>query len=272
MGKKMKHELAQFSKELALLAGDILRQGFGQTLEISNKEGKNNLVTNYDLKAEKAIIDAIHEKYPEHVVLAEESGMTGFNPETVRWIIDPLDGTVNFAHNVPIFSVSVAAEYQGEILAGVIYNPITEEFFSAVKGEGAYFNGKKVSVSETNNMETSFLVTGFPYNVNENPCNCVDILVKIISQGISVRRLGSAALDLAYVACGRFDAFWEVELRPWDVAAGILLVREAGGAVTTFDNKEYKIGDQSLIASNVHLHKDIYQTLKNCGRIINNGC
>jgi myo-inositol-1(or 4)-monophosphatase len=256
-------ELLHVAKESALIAGKILLEGYGTSFKIMNKEGKNNLVTEYDFKAEKAIIENIKKYYPDHIFLAEESGKTGTNTETVRWIIDPLDGTVNFAHSMPIFSVSIAAEYQGEILCGVIYQPVLNELFYASKGNGAFMNDIKISVSENPDFESAFLVTGFPYNVNTNPHNCIDHFVSIIQRGIPIRRLGSAAVDMAYVACGRFDGFWEINLNPWDVAAGIIIVEEAGGKVTQYDLEKYKIFDDSILVTNGLIHNIISVDLMN---------
>ncbi len=250
------------AKEAALIAGKILSDGFGSSFEITNKEGKNNLVTEYDYLAEKAIIDYIKNSFPDHQFLAEESGDTGITGNYL-WVIDPLDGTVNFAHSVPIFSVSIACLYDGELITGVVYQPMQNELFIAEKGKGAYLNDRKISISNTNDFFSSYLVTGFPYNISENPDNCLKHFVDIIQNGIPVRRLGSAALDLAYVAAGRFDAFWEISLNPWDVAAGMLLVQEAGGKVTQYDKTKYTIWDKSLIASNGIIHNEISDILTN---------
>lgn len=251
--------------DAALHAGEILKNGFGTSYRISSKESKNNLVTEYDHKSEKAIIEIIRSRFPDHKFLAEESGKSGSKEENiVRWVIDPLDGTVNFAHTIPIFSVSIAAELNGEVLVGVIYNPITNEIFSARKGEGAFLNGKPIRVSNVDDMSVSMLVTGFPYNVNINPCNCIDHFVSIIQSGIPIRRLGSAALDLAYVAAGRFDGFWEVYLKPWDVAAGMLIVQEAGGLVTQYDQTKFSIFDDTILATNGKIHSQISSKLIKC--------
>lgn len=255
--------------EAALIAGRILKDGFGTTFQISNKEGKNNLVTEFDKLSEKTIINFISNKFPEHSFLAEESGRTGVKKAgIVRWVIDPLDGTVNFAHSLPIFSISIAAELDGDLLCGVIYNPMLDELYTAIKGQGAFLNDKPLNVSEVNDINTSFLVTGFPYNVNINPCNCIDRFIEVIKQGIPVRRLGSAALDLAYVAAGRFDAFWEIELNPWDVAAGVLIVREAGGTVTQFNNFPYTMDNKTIIASNGVIHEQIVSLIGSCSHFI----
>jgi len=261
----MVNELANCAVEAALKSGDILRKGFGTSFEISLKEGKNNLVTEFDKLSEKAIIQHIHSIFPDHVFLAEESGKTGdLAKDNVRWIIDPLDGTVNFAHGLPIFSISIAAELNNEIIAGVVYHPLLDELFVAKKDGGAYLNGKKLKVSDNDDLDSSMLVTGFPYNVNQNPCGCIDHFVSIIKKGIPVRRLGSAALDLAYVAAGRFDGFWEINLNPWDVAAGILLVQEAGGRISTYSNKSYSIFDESILATNGKIHNGIVEAMSKC--------
>ncbi len=258
----MLNELTNCAKETSIKAGKLLKEGFGTTFEIANKEGRNNLVTEYDNLAEKTIIENISSKYPNHVFLAEESGKTGTKEkDVVQWVIDPLDGTVNFANSLPIFSVSIAAVKNKEILCGTIYHPYLDELFHATKGQGAYLNDKKLKVSENSDLDASFLVTGFPYNVNENPSGCINQFVSIIKRGIPVRRLGSAALDLAYVAAGRFDGFWEINLNPWDVAAGILLVKEAGGKVTQYDETPYWITDESILATNGKIHADIAKTL-----------
>ena len=257
--------------EAALTAGKILNEGFGESFKIFNKEGKNNLVTEYDFKSEKTIIEIIKTKFPNHSFLAEESGKSGAKADdNVKWIIDPLDGTVNFAHNLPIFSISIAAEYNNEIICGVIFNPVLNELFTAQKGGGAYLNGIKINVSDSDDMQSSFLVTGFPYNVNLNPCGCIDHFVNIIKSGIPIRRLGSAALDLAYVACGRFDGFWEVYLHPWDVAAGFLIITEAGGRVTQYNLQKYQIESETILATNGLIHEQIASTLNQCGCEITN--
>lgn len=259
--------LTECASEAALKAGKILNDGFGTHYKISNKVGKNNLVTEYDKKSEEFIINFIRSKFPSHSFLAEESGRTGkIEQDTIRWIIDPLDGTVNFAHNLPIFSVSIAAEQNGILLCGVIYNPVLDQIFLASKEKGAYLNGNKISVSDNNDFDTSFLVTGFPYNVNQNPCNCINHFVSIIQNGIPVRRLGSAALDLAYVAAGIFDGFWEINLNPWDVAAGAILVEEAGGVVTEYDlSKFITTKSNSILATNGKIHNTISRKLNQCG-------
>ncbi len=261
----MSDELFACAMDAALRGGAILKEGFGTDYKISSKEGRNNLVTEYDHKSEEAIIETIRSRFPDHKFLAEESGKSGSEEKSVvRWVIDPLDGTVNYAHNIPIFSVSIAAELDGELLVGIIYNPVSDELFTAKKGCGAFLNGKPIRVSDVDDMSVSMLVTGFPYNVSTNPCNCIDQFVEVIQSGIPIRRLGSAALDLAYVAAGRFEGFWEVYLYPWDVAAGVLIVEEAGGKVTQYNQKEFSIFDKTILATNSKVHEQISQMLMKC--------
>lgn len=239
--------------EAALLAGEILKHGFGTHFAISTKEGKHNLVTEYDHKAEKAIIDFISKNVKDSSFLAEESGNSGKGG--ILWVIDPLDGTVNFAHQLPIFSVSIAAVHEGKIISGVIFQPLTHELFVAEKGKGAQLNGQKLNVSKVTNLDMSILATGFPYDLAKNPFHCIDHFVDILKLGIPVRRLGSAAIDLAYTAAGRFEGFFEVELGPWDVAAGKLILEEAGGKVTHWDGRPFDIySRETIFASNGHIH------------------
>lgn len=257
-------EITNTAMQVALGAGKILLEGFGSDFKIDSKEGRNNLVTEYDKKSEKYIIDTISKAFPTHSFLAEESGKSqNFHTDDIIWVVDPLDGTVNFAHNLPIFSVSIAAVKNNEILTGVVYHPILNELFVAEKGKGAFLNDKPISVSKNADLATSFLVTGFPYDPNTTHKKCICSFSDFIGMGIPVRRLGSAALDLAYVANGRFDGFWEIKLNPWDVAAGILLVREAGGKVTQYDGTEAGINDESLVATNSLIHNDITKVVNN---------
>lgn len=257
-------EITNTAMQVALGAGKILLEGFGSDFKIDSKEGRNNLVTEYDKKSEKFIIDSISKAFPTHSFLAEESGKSqNFHTDDVIWVIDPLDGTVNFAHNLPIFSVSIAAVRGNDILTGVVYHPILNELFVAEKGKGAFLNDKPISVSNHGDLATSFLVTGFPYDPTSTHKKCICSFSDFIGMGIPVRRLGSAALDLAYVANGRFDGFWEIKLNPWDVAAGILLVREAGGKVTQYDGTDAGIYDESIVATNALIHSDITKVVNN---------
>jgi len=249
----------------ALEAGSILRDGFGTTFKISSKKERHDLVTEFDIRSEQAIISHIKAQFPNHTFLAEESGESSSeltSDSTVRWIIDPLDGTVNFAHSIPIFAVSIAAEVNGKLSCGVIYQPLLDELFVAEKGNGARLNGKQIQVSSTPNLRESFLVTGFPYSVSENTSTFVDNFHRFLKLGLPIRRLGSAALDLAYVSAGRFDGFWEIGLSPWDVAAGVLLIEEAGGKITQYSGDNYVITDKSIVATNSLIHNEIIEVLR----------
>jgi myo-inositol-1(or 4)-monophosphatase len=245
--------------DLARQAGEIVRQGYGKALKVDRK-GTIDLVTDVDLRAEEFLVDSIHTAFPQDSILAEEGDR--IEEGELWWLVDPLDGTTNFAHGLPLFSVSIACMVNGEPQIGVVFDPLREELFHAFSGEGAWLNGNRLSVSNTQELESSLLVTGFPYDIRTNPDNNLDnyTAFALISQG--VRRLGSAALDLCYVAAGRLDGYWELRLNPWDWAAGVLLVREAGGTVTTFkgDNKVLN-GDETLVASNGQIHQQMMQVL-----------
>lgn len=248
--------------EAALQAGDIVRQGYGTHLNIQHKEGRHNLVTEFDHLAEKSIVDFLSQHAPLSRFLAEESGKGGTPDAELLWIIDPLDGTVNFAHQVPHFAVSIAAVKKGVTLAGVIFQPLTHELFVAEKGVGAFLNGARLKVSKVSDLEKSFLATGFPYNLHENPHHCIDHFVDLLKLGLPVRRLGAATLDFAYVAAGRFEAFFEVSLAPWDCAAGVLLVQEAGGEVSSWDRKPFDLHSyKPVLATNGALHAPLSAVL-----------
>lgn len=250
--------------EAALKAGELLRRGFYADFQIKEKPGIHNLVTEYDNKAEESIISTILNRFPSHSILAEESGEAhAKHSAEVVWIIDPLDGTVNFAHGVPIFSVSIGVVVQQEVVAGVVYCPLLHELFVAEKSKGAYLNGNRLHVSKADQLIKAFAATGFPYNVNENPMHCIDRFAQMQAKGVPIRRLGSAALDLSYVAAGRFDLFWELNLSPWDIAAGKLLIEEAGGKITRYDGSPLSIfSDKMLLATNGRLHGQMIEHLK----------
>lgn len=257
-------ELLDLSIQAAIKSGEILKKGFGTNYSVRSKEGKHNLVTEFDIKSEQTIIDFLKKEIPTSDFLAEESGLSNSNNNhSIKWVIDPLDGTVNFAHNIPIFSISIAAVVDGEILTGLILNPMNDELFTAIKGGGAYLKDDKLKVSKTQSLLDSFLVTGFPYRSGAANNRSAELFIKVVQQGIPIRRLGSAALDLAYVAAGRFDGFWEMELRPWDVAAGIILVQEAGGIVSQFDRTHYHLGDDTILATNGIIHSEVSNFLVN---------
>lgn len=259
----MSVQLASIAIEAAKQAGELLVSGFGTHFQVESKAGVQDLVTTYDRLSQKLIIDLIKKKFPRHHFLAEEDNVAESPSDEVLWIIDPLDGTINFAHAIPFFAISIAAAIGKEIVCGVVYHPMQKELFVVEKGGGAYLNGKKILVTGQSHFERALLATGFPYNVQENPLQCVDRFASIAKTGVPIRRLGVASLDLAYVAAGRFDAFWEVGLHPWDMAAGKLLVEEAGGKVTHYDGKKHQIfGYLSMLATNGHLHDKMVNILK----------
>jgi myo-inositol-1(or 4)-monophosphatase len=235
-------------------AGGILLAEFDRPVKISYK-GEVDIVTQADRRSEQAIVARLRAHFPKHAIVAEEGGGNE-NDSPFRWHVDPLDGTTNFAHGYPCFAVSIGLEESGELVAGVIYQPVSGELFTAIKGEGAYLNQKKIQVSPIEKLATSLLVTGFPsIKRAQNPNIRYYWDFTLRSHG--VRRDGSAALDLAAVACGRFEGFWEFGLHSWDAAAGVLLVREAGGTVTQFDGQPYRLGDRELLASNSRVHTEM---------------
>lgn len=255
--------MLQIAIEAAREAGKFLKHNLGKVRDISLKEGQErNLVTEIDKKSEELIVSIIRKHFPNHDILAEESGNEYGRRSDFKWIIDPLDGTTNFTHGLPIFCVSIGLERKGDLVAGVIYDPNLDELFSAEKGRGAFLNGRRLRVSQTSELKKSLLVTGFPYNVPENPHNCVEHFINFLMNGQAVRRMGSAAIDMAYVATGRYDGFWEVSLNPWDMAAGVLLIREAGGKVSDFQGNEINIYGEQVVASNNLIHDEMIGLLK----------
>ena len=233
-----------------------LQRYFNGTFEISHKEGVNNLVTEADHAAERAIIGVIQAAFPGHFILSEETGEIITNSE-YKWIIDPIDGTVNFANGIPICCVSVGLEKDGQVIMGAVYNPIMNEFYFAEKGKGAFVNDKKISVSKKTQVIESCLVTGFPYTYLDTPNGPLQVFEKLIRKGIPVRRLGSAAIDLCWVAAGKFDGFYEHKLQAWDSAAGFLMVQEAGGKVTDYAGNDYSVYQPHLLATNGHIHDEL---------------
>jgi myo-inositol-1(or 4)-monophosphatase len=240
--------------EIAREAGAILREELAQPPDIAYK-AEFDLVTQADRRSEKLIVDRLQNYFPEHAIAAEE-GTGKESASEFRWHVDPLDGTTNFAHAYPFFCVSMALARKNELLLGVIYNPIADELFSAARGEGATLNGKRIHCSKNPTLGKSLLCTGFPNHkrlANPNIHYYWDFTLK--SHG--VRRDGSAALDLAFVACGRFDGFWEFGLKPWDTAAGVVLVEEAGGKITDLEGKPYIPGGASILATNALIHPEM---------------
>lgn len=219
-----------FIIELARSAGEILRQRFGKPQQVDYK-GLTDLVTEADHRSEQFIIQQIRDNFPNHAIVGEESGVHS-GSENDQWYVDPLDGTINYAHGVPLFCVSIGYARNGQLQAGVIYDPIQNECFSAERGKGAWLNGKPIQVSQASELIKSLLVTGFPYDIRTTSDTNLEHFSYFTLHSQSVRRLGSAALDMAYVAAGRLDAYWQLSIKPWDIAAGVLLVQEANGKVT----------------------------------------
>jgi len=253
--------MLSFAIDTARAAGHLLLEKYGRITAIT-KKGDYNLVTEADLASEALIIERIRSHYPRHTILAEESGDTVVvdGDRQWKWIIDPLDGTTNFAHGYPCFCVTLALEHEGEIVIGVTYDPTRNELFTAEKGQGASLNFKPVHVSSTPKMSESLLVTGFPYDFKDRN-DFARHLTAFLLGARGVRRDGSAAIDMAYVACGRFDGFWEEGLNPWDVAAGVLMVNEAGGKVTNYDGTPLSIYKPPICASNSAIHAEMLAVL-----------
>lgn len=238
-----------------------LQHYFNGDFKITNKEGINNLVTEADHAAEKAIIEVIQQAHPEHFILSEETGEIKTDSE-IKWIIDPIDGTVNFANGIPLCCVSIGVEKEGQMILGAVYNPFMNELFFAQKGMGSYLNDKQIHVSDKSTVIKSCLVTGFPYTYLDSPNGPIQVFEKLIRQGIPVRRLGSAAIDLCWVAAGRFDGFYEHSLQAWDSAAGFLLVEEAGGKVTDFEGNYYSPYQPNILATNGKIHDELLMVVQ----------
>jgi myo-inositol-1(or 4)-monophosphatase len=246
----------------ALESGKLIKEFSTREFTISNKEGINNLVTEVDHASEKLIMDIIREEFPGHYILTEESGDLK-KDSSYKWIIDPIDGTVNYANGIPLCCVSIAVENDGLMIMGAIYNPFLEEFFFTERGKGVTMNDKPVRVSKKTSVGESCLVTGFPYSYIEDPNGPLEVFGRFIKKGVPVRRLGSAAMDLAWVACGRFDGFFEHSLNAWDSAAGFLMVEEAGGRVTDFNGNNYSPYQPKIIATNGFIHDEIIRWINN---------
>jgi myo-inositol-1(or 4)-monophosphatase len=253
-------ELKEVLMDATQEAGKIILQYFDGVFKIDHKEGINNLVTEVDKHAESKIIEVIRASFPLHSIISEEVGELIQDSE-YQWIIDPIDGTVNFAHGVPICCVSIGLMHAGKLLMGAVYNPMMNELFFAEKGKGATLNGRPIRVSGNGNFKTAFLVTGFPYNWPESAEHPIKVFEKLVLEGLPVRRLGSAAIDLCWVACGRYDGFWEYNLQPWDVAAGYLIVEEAGGRISDFGGKDYDVFDKETLATNGLIHEDMLRVI-----------
>lgn len=239
----------------ARIAGAYQKSRFATSLAIEMK-GDKDLVTEVDKESERLIVDHLLARFPDHTIIAEE-GVYPVGSSPYRWIIDPVDGTTNYAHGYPWFCSSIALECDGELIAGVIYNPVYDELYTATRGGGAFLNGARLSVSGCRELGNSLLGTGFPYDCATDSANNFANFIAFQKRAQGIRRAGAAALDLASVAAGRLDGFWELKLKPWDVAAGVLLVQEAGGMVTTFDGSRYDTTNHRIVASNGLVHAEM---------------
>jgi len=251
----------ELAVEAARQAGKLLQENFGLAHNYAHKSSYVDLVTECDHRAQALIVSMIQHEYPRHQILSEEQfEQTQHADSNHKWIIDPLDGTMNFVHGYPLFCVSIALEVEGEVVLGVAYSPITEELFVAQKGDGSFLNSKRIRVSQVRKLSESLLATGFPNlaGIQEN----VKHFLNFIGKAQGIRRDGSAVLDLCYLACGRFDGFWELYLKPWDVAAGSLIIREAGGVITDFEGKAFNIYGDETLASNGLIHREMREVLK----------
>lgn len=255
---------AEFAEDVARGAGEILRRNYGKRQSVHFK-GEINLVTDVDRESEAYIIDRIRSAFPGHGVLSEESSELK-SESPYRWIVDPLDGTTNYAHNYPCFCVSVGLERDGELLAGAVFDPLLAESFTAGAGMGAFRNGERISVSPTEDLRRSLLSTGFAYDVKSSADNNFDYFRGFVLTGQAIRRDGSAALDMCYLACGRFDGFWELKLNPWDTAAGLLILRESGGMATRLDGSPYDIHQPDILASNGRIHGQMLEVVRRVRR------
>ena len=255
-------EYLDFAVELARTAGDILRHYMSREKQIELK-GRANLVTVAAKESEALIINRIRERYPNHSILAEESGPLGTSDgREGKWIIDPLDGTTNFAHQYPFFAVSIGFEQAGQITCGVVYDPWRDEMFSGGRGLGSFLNGDRLRVSEVETLRSALVMTGFPYGFREKIRTVMSQFEAFLVESQAVRRGGSAALDMCYAALGRVDGFWEMDLLPWDTAAGLVIVEEAGGRVTDFSGQPFSIYDRQLLASNGRIHEEMVAVLE----------
>ena len=251
--------MLDFAVSVARDAGRLLRDRLGSRIDITHK-GAINIVTDVDLASERLIRDRIATHYPRHEVLAEEGGLVETRSE-YRWIVDPLDGTTNYAHGLPVFCVSIALEHLGQTILGVVYDPMRDEMFTAERGGGAALNGRPIRVSTTADLLQSLLSTGFPYDIKTSNLTNLDHWANFAMNAQALRRIGAAALDLSYVAAGRFDGFWELSLSPWDMAAGALIVSEAGGRVTDFQGSAFSNYKPEVIASNGLIHQRMVEVL-----------
>ncbi|MBE0432323.1 inositol monophosphatase [candidate division WOR-3 bacterium] len=260
LSKKDLTSALDFAARLAERVGRTIARKSGNRIHVTYKS-EIDLVTQFDEQAQRMIVDHLSREYPDHGMLCEENVNTGAD-RPARWIVDPLDGTTNFAHGLPIWAISIALEMNGEVVLGVVHDPSRGETFSAAKGRGARLNGRRIHVSSTRELERSLLVTGFPYDIRHSRNNNLFQFGLFAVRARAVRRLGSAALDLCYTACGRFDGYWELKLSPWDQAAGSLILREAGGRITDFAGRKFSIYGDQVLATNGLIHRQMMRVLQ----------
>jgi myo-inositol-1(or 4)-monophosphatase len=246
----------------ATAAGTLIKERIDGNFSIEKKSGPNDLVTEVDKASEALIMNIIREDFPDHFILSEEIGEVKMD-SSYKWIIDPIDGTVNFANGIPLCCVSIGVEKDGKMIMGAVYNPMMNEFFFAEKNAGAFLNDRSIRVSEQKDVLHSCLVTGFPYTYLDMENGPLDVFARLVRKGIPVRRLGSAAIDLCWVAAGRFDGYYEHKLNAWDSAAGFLLVEEAGGKVTDFKGSQYSPYQPQLVATNGLIHDELLHWISN---------
>jgi myo-inositol-1(or 4)-monophosphatase len=253
-------KLLQTAWDAAQAAGDLIRKGWQEPREITYK-GEIDLVTSVDRDAERCIVESLRRNFPDYSILAEEETDTAGAQNSFCWIVDPLDGTTNFAHGYPQLCVSIALECESHLLLGVVYDPLRRECFSAIRGQGAKLNGAAIHVSKTTELDQALLATGFPYDRRANPDFYLTYFKGFIMRSQGIRRAGSAALDLCYVASGRLDGFWEFKLHPWDTAAASLIVKEAGGRMSDFSGREFSIHGSETMGSNGAVHAEMLELM-----------
>lgn len=253
--------MLEFVIEIVRQAGHLIRENYELVHQVNRKTSEIDLVTEVDLAAERLLVGAIRERFPNHAIMAEEGHGVQQTSEYL-WVVDPLDGTVNYAHGFPIFAVSIAVQKQGETILGVVYDPLRDELFAAEKGAGALCNGRPMKVSTTDRLQDALLATGFPYDRATRSDNNVAEFSRLVTRVQGVRRAGAAALDMAYLAAGRLDGYWEQHLLPWDWAAGALLVSEAGGLITDFTGGPWSLDTVKIVATNGRIHEELLDALR----------
>jgi myo-inositol-1(or 4)-monophosphatase len=251
--------------EAVVRAGDVILSRFGTGVRV-DKKGTIDLVTEVDLEIERGFREMIAERFPGHAVLGEEMGGSAAPPQGPCWVFDPIDGTTNFAHGLPIFCASLALEIDGVAQVAAVYDPTRRELFTAERGSGAFLNGRRLEVSGAASLVDALLVTGFPYDVHQRVDEIVGLFAAFVGRARAVRRLGSAAIDLCYVAAGRMDGFWETDLKPWDIAGGALLVEEAGGRVTTMSGDAFGSRAGQVLATNTRIHDAMLAVIRDFRR------